>query len=87
MNSYNGSKFRFVESYFVYDEYGYKVEKKKFIPTSGYMKYLKEKEEMAKKREIEILKHSLEYQYKTYGEVDKYDYQRFCAMVGAKPSK
>lgn len=81
MLEYQGCKFRPLETIVSYNEWGEKVEKTKFIPTKGYMKWLKEREEEKRQKEITILKHSLEYQMKTYGEVDKYDYQRYISMV------
>lgn len=90
MIEYHGSKFRYLSSHIEYDDWGFKVEKKDFIPTKSYMMYLKEKEKEKEKLEYIKLKHSLEYQYKTYGEVDEFDYQRFLsitnnsAMVGTR---
>ena len=81
MLEYQGSKFRPLETIISYNEWGERVEKTKFIPTKSYMKWLKEREEEKRQREITILRDSLEYQMKTYGEIDKYDYQRYISMI------
>ena len=49
--------------------------------TKQYVEYCRKREEEKRQKEITILKHSLEYQMKTYGEVDKYDYQRYISMI------
>ena len=84
IEKYQGCKFHCIETKIVYNEWGEKVEKGVFVPTKGYKKWLEEKEEEKRQHEIRCLKESLSYQYRTYGEVDKYDFQRYCAMIGIK---
>lgn len=84
MISYQGTKFHCIDTKIVYNEWGERVEKGVFVPTKSYRKWLEEKEEEKRQHEIRCLKESLDYQYKTYGEVDQYDFQRYCAMIGIK---
>lgn len=79
---YNGKKVIYKGSTIVYDEYGFAKEKKNFIPTKGYLDYLKEKERLRQEKELEQLKNSLDYQYRTYGEVDDVDFKRYLSMLG-----
>ena len=57
------------------------VTKKVFRMTTTYRDYLKEKRKKEKEDELRILRAKLEYQYKTYGEVDPIDYAEFMAKV------
>lgn len=43
----------------------------------SYIKYLKEQEEQEDLREFVKLKHKLDYEYKTYGEIDEVDFLRY----------
>lgn len=56
------------------DEY---LERKEFAMTSTYSKYLKEKRKQEKLKYLEILKSKLNYQMKTYGEVDQIDFLEY----------
>ena len=51
--------------------------KKAFQMTTSYRNYLKEKRKKEKDEALRILKAKLDYQYKTYGEVDPIDYAEF----------
>lgn len=55
--------------------------KDEFVPTRAYMKYLAEKEQEKKDLELASLKSKLEYQQKTYGEVDPVDYASYMNMI------
>lgn len=79
--SYQGHKFFCTDEKIVYNEWGERVIKPIFRMTKQYIEYCKRKEEEKRQYEIRCLKESLEYQMKTYGEVDKYDYQRYVSMV------
>lgn len=81
MVEYQGCKFFCVDEKVIYNEWGEKVTKPIFKMTKQYIEYCRRMEEEKRQKEITILKHSLEYQMKTYGEVDKYDYQRYIFMV------
>ena len=49
--------------------------------TRAYKKYLEEKAQKEKAFELQVLKNKLEYQKKTYGEVDEYDYNEYIRLV------
>lgn len=74
---YTGSKFRYMGSRMVYNQYGDLVEKKDFVPTRGYMNYLKAKDLETTRRNLQKMYHKLQYQMETYGEVDNIDYNEF----------
>lgn len=63
------------------DEWGQVYYKQNFIPTTGYMKYLHEKQREQDKLEIATLRNKLEYQHKTYGEVDELDVQNYISLI------
>lgn len=81
MTDFCDKKFRPCGDKIVYDEYGNAKEKTVFMPTSAYIKYLKEKRQEAKEQEIKTLRAKLEYQYKTYGEVDQIELNYFLSLV------
>ena len=66
----------------VFDIYGNKYLKTKFIPTKAYMDYLKLKEMYEEQQELIKLKATLDFQMQTFGEVDDVDYQRYMYLVG-----
>lgn len=70
-------KYRYVGDTEYYDCWGYKQVKKEFIPTKQYMEYLKQKQLEKELFELKVMKEKLEYQYKTYGEVDKLDFDNY----------
>ena len=78
---YGEGKFRPGEIKTEYDIWGNKMLKQTFIPTQGYMKYLKAKEAQKRKFEITKLKAKLDYEFTTTGEVDDIDYQRYCKLI------
>ena len=49
--------------------------------TRSYKAWLANKKAKEQKTELEVLKHKLEYQMKTYGEVDEVDFQEYLAKV------
>lgn len=57
------------------------IYKDEFVPTRAYMKYLAEKEQQKKQLEMDALKSKLDYQQKTYGEVDSVDYAAYMNMI------
>lgn len=84
MIEFNGKKFRPTGNV---TQCGYdvwkceKIFKDEFVPTSAYMKYLAEKERQKRQLEMDALKSKLEYQQKTYGEVDSVDYTAYMNMI------
>ena len=75
---YNGSKFRPTgEVYKTTNRYGETVYRDKFVPTTGYMKYLEEKREEEKQQEIKLLQAKLQFQVDKYGEVDSIDFAEY----------
>lgn len=70
-------KYRYVGNIEYHDCWGYKQVKKKFIPTRQYIEYLKQREIEKELFELRVMKEKLEYQYKTYGEVDKLDFDNY----------
>ena len=79
--NYNKSKFRACGTTTYKDEWGTVHEKTKFCMTRAYKKYLEEKAQKEKAFELQVLKNKLEYQKKTYGEVDEYDYNEYIRLV------
>lgn len=78
----NKAKFRpYGEPERKFDEWGQIYYKQNFIPTTSYMKYLHEKQREQDKLEIATLRNKLEYQQKTYGEVDELDVQNYMSLV------
>ena len=53
------------------------ITKPTFKMTLNYKKYLREKAEREKAEKLMMLKDKLEYQYKTYGEVDELDFREY----------
>lgn len=49
--------------------------------TRSYKAWLANKKAKEQKTELEVLKHKLEYQMKTYGEVDDIDFQEYITKV------
>lgn len=86
MMQFTGQKFFAIEgdTTTVYDIYGNKTEKQNFRMTRKYLAYLKEKAEHEAKMEVIKLREKLEYEFKTYGEVDNIDYQRFLQLVAER---
>lgn len=81
MKDFQGKKWRCVDVKLVKnqevwwkDEY---IEKKEFAMTRSYAKYLKEKRKQAKLEYLKVLQSKLEYQMKTYGEVDEIDFLEY----------
>jgi hypothetical protein len=85
--SYNGKKFFPVEEVEYYDDLGFKRTKTNFMMTRAYVKYLKEKQLEEDRMYLVKLKHKLEYQRKTYGEVDKYDFDEYMRLIQTSYSK
>lgn len=83
MDKYNGKKYYVSNTYLVRDysdpwcdEIRYK-EKANLKMTRGYREYLENKRNEKIKTELATLRAKLEYQYKTYGEVDPIDFQEY----------
>lgn len=86
MVEFNGKKFRPTGNQVQagYDVWGCRpIYKEEFKMTSSYMKYLAEKEQERKRLELQALKSKLEYQMKTYGEVDDIDYNNYMALLSS----
>lgn len=64
------------KSWPICDEVRY-VTKATFVVTKSYKKYLDAKRKFEQQEELRILKQKLEYQYKTYGEIDEIDFQEY----------
>lgn len=56
-------------------------EKVDFKMTKEYKAYLRNKREERRKLDIQVLRHKLEWQMRTYGEVDPIDYGEFIALI------
>lgn len=83
---YQGKKFRPTNKFKIeYTIYGEKVKKEIFVPTNGYLKWLDEQEKERKAKEFTQLKEKLQYQQKTYGEVDEVDLLRFRQLLSKQP--
>lgn len=85
---YQGKKFHYIGSHleWKFDEDKKDFEKKEvrdFELSWGYRKYLAKKREKEKQEKIMALRHKLDYQMKTYGEVDELDYQEFIRAITA----
>lgn len=79
MKQFEGTKFRPFDdnNKVVYDIWGNKTIKQGFIPTSSYIKYLKDKYEIEVLEELRTMKNKLDYQLQTYGEVDELDQKMY----------
>lgn len=78
MSNYSGTKFRPTgETYTTTNRYGETIVREKFIPTSGYMKWLEEQKAQKKQEEVELLKAKLQSQFEKYGEVDEVDFNEY----------
>lgn len=53
------------------------IEKPQFKMTRSYATYLREKRKAEIAHDLDILKHKLEYQQRTYGNVDDIDFQEY----------
>ena len=83
MEKYNGKKYYVSDTYLVRDysdpwneEARYK-EKAEFKMTREYREYLKAKRREEIRTELMTLRAKLDYQYKTYGEVDEIDFKEY----------
>lgn len=87
MEKFTGAKFYCADEVEVKDNSVWWEEKyttkKIFKMTSTYREYLKEKRKKENEDELRILKAKLDYQYKTYGEVDPIDYSEYISKVKA----
>lgn len=86
MEKFVGSKWRCVGSHTEYDIWGNSKKVAEFRMTSSYLRYLKQKQEEKELKELMILKNKLEYQYKTYGEVDELDYNLYMRWMEKRVS-
>ena len=86
MMQFTGQKFFAIEgdTTTIYDIYGNKTEKQNFYMTRKYSTFLKEKAEHEARMEVIKLREKLEYEFKTYGEVDDIDYQRFLQLAAER---
>ena len=85
--SYEGKKFRCTGEVEYYDDLGFKRTKATFAMTKSYAMYLREKHAEEERMELVKLKHKLDYQRKTYGEVDKYDFDEYMRLIQQSYSK
>lgn len=76
-----GSKFYCSGTKMVRDNWDNLVEKPTFRMTKEYSKYLKAKELEKKNFEIRQLKAKLDYQFRTYGEVEYIDVKRYIHLL------
>lgn len=85
MEKFEGAKFYCDGTYLVRDESvtweDRYITKKHFMITSTYRKYLEAKREEERQDELRTMRCKLEWQYKTYGEVDPIDYAEFIAKL------
>ena len=84
INNYDGAKFRYVGTEEYYDDLGFKQTRPKFKMTRSYLEYLADKNAQEAKMDMVTLKNKLEYQQKTYGEVDPYDLNEYIRLVKAQ---
>ena len=57
------------------------VEKAHFVMTKGYKKYLYERRKAFDELDLQVAKSKLEYQMKTYGQVDDIDFQEYLYLA------
>ena len=86
MEKFVGIKWRCVGSHTEYDIWENAKEVNDFRMTPHYLEYLKQKQEEKELKELMILKNKLEYQYKTYGEVDELDYNLYMRWMEKRVS-
>lgn len=78
MSGYCGAKFRPTgETYTATDRDGNSVVRERFVPTSGYMKWLEEQRKQKQEEELQLLKAKLQLQQEKYGEVDEVDFNEY----------
>ena len=85
---YEGSKYRVDFTYIELDKKTYYedlreeyVEKAHFVMTKSYKKYLYDRRKTLDEFDLEVLKSKLEYQMKTYGQVDDIDFQEYLYLA------
>ena len=85
---YEGSKYRVDSTYIELDKKTYYedlreeyVEKAHFVMTKGYKKDLYDRRKTLDEFNLEVLKSKLEYQMKTYGQVDDIDFQEYLYLA------
>ncbi len=57
------------------------VEKAEYRMTRSYLEYLKNKRVIELKQELAVMRTKLEYQQRTYGEVDEIDFNEYVAKL------
>ena len=94
MQPFTGKKWFCPDEYTIkIDCFGRETKVPVFQMTKAYANYLSEKEKLRKQHELLVLKNKLDYQYQTYGEVDKLDYDNYIRLltnsnnVSRQPSK
>lgn len=87
---YNGAKYHYIGSVTVVDSMAkslgypptmYIKTKKVFCKTKGYSKYLEARRIEEIRREAKAMKARLDYEYKTYGEVDRIDFEYYVSYI------
>lgn len=59
------------------------IYKDEFVPTSSYLKYLNEKQREKDELQLFSLKSKLDYQMKTFGEIDEVDYNNYMSLLSS----
>lgn len=74
---YEGSKYHVKKITRSIDNWGNVSYKKEVEPSWGYSRYLKEKREYERECKLKVMREKLEYQMRTYGEVDEIDFNEY----------
>lgn len=86
MKNFEGTKFRPTGNVVQcgYDVWNcQRIYKDEFVPTRSYLKYLDEKQKEKDELELFSLKSKLDYQMKTFGEVDDVDYNNYMSLLSS----
>lgn len=81
VNKFDGKKWRCVGERVKVDSWGYTTIVPEFQMTRSYRQYLVEAQKQKEYNEFIVLKNKLDYEYKTYGEVDEMDFNRYKAYL------
>lgn len=80
-SEFSGQKFFCTEETTITDCWGHSTTKPVFKMTKQYYRFLVEKEQKQRQLELLSLKSKLDYQMKTYNEVDQIDYNHYIALL------
>lgn len=81
IEEFKSKKWRCAGEKQVRNEIGDFETKPDFRMTKQYVNYCKQRQELAEKFDLQVLRNKLQYQKDHYGEVDPVDYQLYVALI------